>query len=189
MAERIPPNQTVTEKFPVLHEGKVPEYDMSKWRFEVAGEVENALKLKYGEIKELPNVVEKSDFHCVTGWSRLDNKWEGVRLSTIAELARVKPNAKYVFIEADYEYTTNITLEQAMRPDVLLAWRLDGKVLANEHGYPLRLVVPELYAYKSAKWVRKLHFLDKEVLGYWEKRGYSNNADPWKEERYSGFRL
>jgi DMSO/TMAO reductase YedYZ molybdopterin-dependent catalytic subunit len=183
--ERIPPNQSVTSKFPVLHVGPVPRFDPGKWDFRVEGLVENPLRLTHEEFLKLPRVVRVSDFHCVTGWSRLDNKWEGVTFKTICDLAKPLKNAKYVTIIAEEEYTTSLPLEELLDDDVLLAYKLDSELLLPEHGGPLRLVVPKKYAYKSAKWVRGLRFTEKQELGFWEKRGYSNSADPWKEERYT----
>lgn len=183
--ERIPPNQRVTSKFPVLHVGNIPTFDPRTWDFVVEGLVENTLRLTYEKFLNLPKIVRASDFHCVTGWSKLDNKWEGVAFRTISDLVKPLKNAKYVTIVSEGNYTTSLPLEDLLDDDVLLAYRLDGKPLEPEHGGPLRLVVPKKYAYKSGKWLRKLRFTEKQELGYWEKRGYSNSADPWKEERYA----
>lgn len=182
---RIPPNQTATSKFPVLHAGSVPPFDPEKWDFTVEGLVANPMRLTYAEFLKLPKTVSVSDFHCVTGWSRLDNKWEGVSFKTITELAKPLEEAKYVTIIAEEDYTTSLPLKELLDPDVILAYNFDDKPLPPEHGGPLRLVVPKKYAYKSAKWVRGLRFTKEQELGYWEKRGYSNTADPWKEERYA----
>jgi DMSO/TMAO reductase YedYZ molybdopterin-dependent catalytic subunit len=183
--ERIPPNQRVTSKFPVLHVGNIPMFDPRTWDFVVEGLVENTLRLTYEKFLNLPKIVSASDFHCVTGWSKLDNKWEGVSFRTISDLVKPLKNAKYVTIVSEGNYTTSLPLEDLLDDDILLAYRLDGKPLEPEHGGPLRLVVPKKYAYKSGKWLRKLRFTEKRELGYWEKRGYSNSADPWKEERYA----
>jgi DMSO/TMAO reductase YedYZ molybdopterin-dependent catalytic subunit len=184
-SNRVPPNQTLTEKFPILHEGLVPTFDPKTWTFTVKGLVENPVRLPFNEFTKLPSTVSVSDFHCVTGWSRLDNKWEGVKFKEIRDLVRPKKNAKYVTITAEGNYTTSLPLDELLDEDVLLAYKFDGKDLEPAHGGPLRLVVPKKYAYKSAKWVRKLKFTEKQELGYWEARGYSNSADPWKEERYA----
>jgi DMSO/TMAO reductase YedYZ molybdopterin-dependent catalytic subunit len=181
---RIPPNQRVTSKFPVLHEGSVPQFDPKAWDFVVEGLVGNPLRLTYEEFLKLPKVLRVTDFHCVTGWSKLDNKWEGVSFKTISDLVKPLKEAKYVTAFAEGGYTTSLPLEGLLDDDVLLAYIWDDKPLTPEHGGPLRLVVPKKYAYKSAKWVRKLRFTEEQELGYWEKRGYSNTADPWKEERY-----
>jgi DMSO/TMAO reductase YedYZ molybdopterin-dependent catalytic subunit len=183
--ERFPPNQRVTSKFPVLHVGNIQTFDPRTWDLVVEGLVENPLRLTYEKFLNLPKIVSASDFHCVTGWSKLDNKWEGVSFRTISDLVKPLKNAKYVTIVSEGNYTTSLPLEDLLDDDVLLAYRLDGKPLKPEHGRPLRLVVPKKYAYKSGKWLRKLRFTEKQELGYWEKRGYSNSADPWKEERYA----
>jgi DMSO/TMAO reductase YedYZ molybdopterin-dependent catalytic subunit len=183
--QRTPPNQRVTSKFPVLHVGPISKFDLKTWDFVVEGLVENPVKLTYEKFLKLPKTVSVSDFHCVTGWSTLDNRWEGVAFKTISDLAKPLKEAKYVTVVAEGDYTTSLPLEDLLNNDVLLAYRLDDKPLEPEHGGPLRLIVPKKYAYKSAKWVRKLRFTKEQKLGYWEKRGYSNTADPWKEERYT----
>lgn len=183
--QRTPPNQRVTSKFPVLHVGPISKFDLKTWDFVVEGLVENPVKLTYEKFLKLPKTVSVSDFHCVTGWSKLDNRWEGVAFKTISDLAKPLKEAKYVTVVAEGDYTTSLPLEDLLNNDVLLAYRLDAKPLEPEHGGPLRLIVPKKYAYKSAKWVRKLRFTQEQELGYWEKRGYSNTADPWKEERYT----
>jgi len=165
--------------------GSVPKFDPETWRFEVEGLVENPVKLTYAEFLALPKTVRVSDFHCVTGWSRLDNRWEGVAFKTICELVKPLEEARFVTVVAEGEYTTSLPIEELLDDDVLLAYSLDGKPLEPEHGGPLRLVVPKKYAYKSAKWVRKLRFTEERELGYWEALGYSDTADPWKEERYA----
>lgn len=182
---RVPPNQGVTSQFPVLYYGGAPRFDPKTWDFHVEGLVQNPIRLSYEEFLKLPKTVSVSDFHCVTGWSRLDNKWEGVLFKTICDLVKPLKEAKYVTIVCEGEYTTSLPLADLLDPDVTLAYRLDDKPLSPEHGGPLRLVVPKKYAYKSAKWVRKLRFTEKQKLGFWETRGYSNTADPWKEERYA----
>jgi len=182
---RIPPGQRAVSKFPVLHVGPVPEFDPETWDFTVEGLVENPVSLSYEEFLKLPKAVSVSDFHCVTGWSRLDNRWEGVLFKTVFDLVRPLREAKYVTVVAEGNYTTSLPLEDLLDDRVLLAYKLDDKPLEPRHGGPLRLVVPKKYAYKSAKWVRKLRFTEEQELGYWEMRGYSDKADPWKEERYS----
>ena len=185
LKRRVPPNQKVTSDFPVLHEGSIPTFDPETWDFAVEGLVEKPMRLAYKDFLKLPAVVSISDFHCVTGWSRMDNKWEGVAFKTISDLAKPLKEANYVTVVAEGDYTTSLPLEDLLDDDVLLAHRFDDKPLEPKHGGPLRLVVPKKYAYKSAKWVRKLRFTAEQELGYWEKRGYSNTADPWKEERYT----
>lgn len=181
---RVPPNQRVTSKFPVLHVGSVPRFDSKMWDFVVEGLVANPVRLNYDAFLRLPRVVRVSDFHCVTGWSRLDNTWEGVLFKTIADIVKPLPEAKSVTIVCEEGFTTSLPLAELLDDDVLLAYGFEGKSLEPVHGGPLRLVVPKKYAYKSAKWVRKLRFTKEQELGFWEKRGYSNTADPWKEERY-----
>jgi len=150
----------------------------------VEGLVENPVHLSYDEFLRLPKVERVSDFHCVTGWSRLDNRWRGVAFKTIADLVKPLKEARYVTVVCEGDYSTSLLIEELLEPDVLFAYGFEGKPLEPVHGGPLRLVVPKKYAYKSAKWVRKLRFMKDQELGYWEKRGYSNTADPWKEDRY-----
>jgi DMSO/TMAO reductase YedYZ molybdopterin-dependent catalytic subunit len=183
--DRVPPGQKVTTRFPVLHEGSVPPIDLSRWDLVVDGAVKNSLKFTWEEFRSLPSVKVVSDFHCVTGWSRFDNEWEGVRFSEIAKMCEPRPEAISVLINAEGGYTTSLPLTELLDDDVLLALSFNGAPLETDHGGPLRLVVPKKYAYKSAKWVRKITFMTKHELGYWEARGYSDGADPWKEERYS----
>jgi len=183
--DRIPPGQKPTKKFPVLHCDGVPGIDLSDWDLTVDGAIKNALRLKWEDFLALPFATIVSDFHCVTGWSRLGNKWEGVRFSTLAGMAKPDPLAMSVFMTAEEGYTTSLLLKDMMDDDVLLAYKFDGKPLEAEHGGPLRLVVPKKYAYKAVKWIRRIRFMTEHQLGYWESRGYSDGADPWKEERYS----
>ena len=182
--QRLPPNQRMTTDFPVLHFGRIPEFDREKWDFRVEGIVENPVRLTYDEFKALEMSADVSDFHCVTGWSRFDNKWEGVRFIDIVKLVKPAGFARFVTIECDGGYTTSLPFHELMEPDVLFACNFDGKPLEPAHGGPLRLVVQKKYAYKSAKWVRRVVFTQEQELGFWEQRGYSNSADPWKEERY-----
>jgi len=183
--QRVPPSQKVVTKFPVLHYGSIPKFDPKTWDFAVEGLVKNPVKLTYEEFLKLPKTVSTSDFHCVTGWSRLDNKWEGVAFKTITDMVNTSEDARYVTVVCEEGYTTSLPLKDSLDDDVLLAYKFDDKPLEPEHGGPLRLVVPKKYAYKSAKWVRKLRFTAEQEIGFWEKRGYSNTADPWKEERYT----
>ncbi len=183
--QRLPPHQRLTTDFPILHFGQVPEFDMGTWDFRVEGLVENPVRLTYDEFLSLEKTVSVSDFHCVTGWSRFDNKWGGVRFSDIAKLVSPKKNAAFVTIECDGGYTTSLPIADLMEPDVIFAYGFNGEPLEPAHGGPLRLVVPKKYAYKCAKWVRRVVFTHDQELGFWEQRGYSDSADPWKEERYS----
>jgi DMSO/TMAO reductase YedYZ molybdopterin-dependent catalytic subunit len=183
--QRLPPNQRLTTDFPILHFGKVPEFDRTTWDFRVDGLVDNPFRLTFDEFLSLKMTANISDFHCVTGWSRFNNKWEGVHFGDIAELVKPKTSARFATIECDGGYTTSLPLAELMEPDVLFAYNYNGEPLEPVHGGPLRLVVPKKYAYKSAKWVRRVVLSEEQELGFWEERGYSNSADPWKEERYS----
>lgn len=180
----LPPGQRAIERLPVRHVGEVPGFDRGSWDLRIGGEVRNARRLSYDEVRALPTVIDVSDFHCVESWSRLGCAWEGVRFSQVAALASPTERTRFATVGCDGGYTTSLSLEELLRPDVLLAWGLDGKPLEPQHGFPLRLVAPEKYAYKSAKWVRWVRFTDELELGCWEQRGYSNTADPWGEERY-----
>ena len=182
--DRVPPGQTLTTKFPVLHVGHPPVFDPKTWTLKVVGELEHPLTLTWQELHALPSTTSVSDFHCVTGWSRLDNLWEGVAFRTIAERVQPKSHAQYVIGEDDWGYTANLPLDALMDDDVLLAYRHDGRDLEPLHGGPLRLVVPKRYGWKSVKWLRVLHFRKHDEPGFWEVRGYSNTADPWTDDRY-----
>lgn len=185
--ERVPPGQVLTKngKWPVLHTGLVPEYDLSTWDFKTLGLVERPLALSWDAFQKLPRVKVQADFHCVTTWSRLDMQWEGVPFRAIVELTRPKPQVRHVMAYGDYDYSTNVPLEVLLDSDVLLATHEGGLPLSADHGYPLRLSVPKRFAWKSAKWLRALEFMDKDRRGFWEARGYHNNAEPFAEERFS----
>lgn len=183
---RLPPGQSLTLKWPVLHYGSVPHFDADRWDFKITGEVETSLKLSWNEFRALPWAEVTSDFHCVTRWSRLNNTWRGVLFADLLKLVTVKPGAKHVLVLAEEGYTANIPLQDLLRPNVLFAFDHDGVPLTAEHGGPLRLIVPHLYAWKSVKWVRGFMLLDEDRLGFWERNGYHAYGDPWKEQRYSG---
>ncbi len=182
---RLPPGQALTDKWPVFSATGIPRFDPETWRFRVSGLVDQSLTLTYSECLRLPHVESRSDIHCVTRWSKLDNLWEGVAFSVIAGLAKPRPEAKFVLFGCMAPYTSNIPLEACMQDDVLFAHSHDGIPLLPEHGWPLRLVVPELYFWKSAKWVNSVQFMDKDRLGFWEKLGYHNDGNPWEEQRRS----
>lgn len=184
MKERVPPGQGVTRGWPVLHVGEPPAFDRARWRLRVHGRTARTLELSWDELLALPQTRVLADMHCVTAWSKLDNAWEGVSLGELA--ARVQPLASARFVRlADADgYDTSLPLETALAADVLLAHAHDGQPLTGEHGGPLRAVVPALYAWKSCKWVREVEFLDEDRLGFWEVRGYHNDADPWREQRF-----
>ena len=182
---RLPPGQALTDKWPVLSATRPPRCDLETWRFRVGGLVEEPFALTYAEFLDLPHVEVRSDIHCVTRWSKLDNLWEGVSFRTIAEMARPLQEAKFVLFRCLVPYSSNLPLDVCLEDDVLFAHTHDGSPLLPEHGWPLRLVVPGRYFWKSAKWVNRVEFIDKDQLGYWEKLGYHNDGDPWREQRRS----
>ena len=181
---RLPAGQVLTEKWPVLTYGRTPRYDMKAWRLHLFGEVEREASLTWDEVQALPRSVVTADMHCVTTWSRLDNRWEGVAFKDLVELVRPRPTAAFVIAHCDAGYTTSLPVETLADSDVLIAYRHDGVELPAEHGGPLRLVVPKRYAWKSAKWLEGLEWVERDRLGFWERNGYNNSADPWLEERY-----
>jgi DMSO/TMAO reductase YedYZ molybdopterin-dependent catalytic subunit len=181
---RLPPGQSLTLKWPVLHYGSVPRFDPAKWDFRIWGLVERPLRFSWAEFGRLTRVHTRSDFHCVTRWSRFDNEWDGVAFREILRLVKPKPEAKYVLIHAEQGFTANVPLADLDRDDVLLATHHDGQPLTPDHGYPLRLIVPHLYAWKSVKWMRGLEFLEDDVAGFWEQNGYHMYGDPFKEQRF-----
>ncbi|HEV2964470.1 MAG TPA: sulfite oxidase-like oxidoreductase [Candidatus Angelobacter sp.] len=183
-AGRLPPGQSLTLKWPVLHYGLVPRFDPATWDFRIWGEVEIPIRLTWHEFSLLPRVKTLSDFHCVTRWSRFDNTWEGVAFREVLKLVKLKPDASHVLVHAEQGYTANIPLTDLDRDDVLFATRHDGQPLSGDHGYPLRLIVPHLYAWKSVKWVRGLEFLSHAAAGFWEQNGYHIYGDPFKEQRF-----
>jgi DMSO/TMAO reductase YedYZ molybdopterin-dependent catalytic subunit len=183
-ADRVPPNQRVTDGWPVLSYGSTPPIDLKDWRFAVAGAVERELSFSWDEFNALPQTTLTCHVHCVTGWSKLDNEWRGVLFSDLMQRISPRPEARHVMVHAYGGYTTNVPLADLQQPDVLFAHSHGGQPLAAEHGGPLRLVVPHLYFWKSAKWVRGLLFMDEERPGFWEMYGYHIRGDPWKEERY-----
>jgi len=183
--ERVPPGQYLTDPLPVLHEGTVPRFDPATWSLRLFGLVEEEVVFSYQQITALPRVRVVTDIHCVTTWSKLDTIWEGVSFRRLLDHVRLLPEARYVLIHCEHGYTTNLPLEALMDDDVLLAYRYDDAPLTPKHGYPLRLVVPKRYFWKSAKWVRGLEFMAQDRRGFWEQRGYHNDGDPWREQRYS----
>jgi DMSO/TMAO reductase YedYZ molybdopterin-dependent catalytic subunit len=185
VAARVPPGQRLVKTWPVLHYGGIPKFDGANWDVQVSGLVENPFTLTYQELRDLPNVAVDADMHCVTGWTTLDNTWEGVSFRTILEMAKPQPDAKWVIAHGANGYTSDLSLEAMDDDDVLLAWRNHGEDLTPDHGWPLRLVVPKRYAWKSAKWLTGLEFTAKNERGFWEVRGYHVHAEPFAEERYS----
>lgn len=182
---RVPPGQYVTQKWPVLHYGSVPSVDLATWDFRVWGEVEEPFTFSWEEFRQMPRKSIHRDIHCVTRWTRLDMDFEGVPIQHILERARPKPSARFAVEHAEQGYTTNLPLDLLDDDDVLLADVADGEPLSPEHGYPLRLVVPKRYFWKSAKWIRGLQFRADDQLGFWERYGYHNEADPWQEQRFT----
>ena len=183
--DRLPRGQVLTRKWPVLTYGETPRLDLANWSFRCFGLVQEPVTWTWKEFVELPRVEVTSDVHCVTRWSRFGNRWEGVAVSEILRRVPVHPKASAVMVHADPDYTTNLLLTDLVSKDALLAYRHDGAPLPVEHGGPCRLVVPQLYFWKSAKWVRGFEFLDHNAPGFWEQNGYHLRADPWREERYA----
>lgn len=181
---RTPPNQVLTQKWPVLHYGTVPRVDLERWRFSVTGEVENPYQLTWSELKALPHQRVICDMHCVTQWSRLDNVFEGIPVGPLIDRARPTPGARFVLVHAEQDYTTNLPLDDLRQPGNLLALTHNGEPLTPEHGGPIRLLVPHLYLWKSAKWVTGFEFLEEDYPGFWEQNGYHKRGDPWREERF-----
>ncbi|MBI4200016.1 MAG: sulfite oxidase-like oxidoreductase [Chloroflexi bacterium] len=184
-ADSLPPGQYLTDKFPVLTHGTTPSIELRSWRLRVFGLVEREATYSWEEFLALPQVAVTRDFHCVTQWSRKDNLWEGVPVKELLGRAQGRPEAKHAMVHCYGGYTTNLPLPVLIEDDVLLAHRHDGKPLDPEHGGPVRLVVPSRYGWKSAKWVNGLELIAEDRPGFWEQLGYHNNADPWKEERFS----
>ena len=185
--QRIPPGQTRTRKWPVLHYGRVPHVSLDTWELKIDGLVDRPLTFSWDEFQSLPRVKVFSDFHCVTTWSRLGNLWEGVAVREIMDRAGVQPEAKFVVAHGyDDGWTTNMPLADFLSPDALCADIHDGEPINADHGGPLRLVVPLLYAWKSAKWVHRIELVAQDRPGLWEQAGYHMHGDPWTEERFGG---
>lgn len=181
---RLPPGQYLTEKWPVLHAGSVPHTNLATWEFRVWGEVQNELKLDWKQFTDLPTVEVTQDIHCVTRWSRFDATFKGVAWSTIRELIGQKPSARFAIAHAEQGFTSNVPAGSLEEEGVLLAYEADGEPLSVEHGWPLRLVIPGRYFWKSAKWLRGIELTAVDRPGFWERFGYHNEADPFKEQRY-----
>lgn len=187
---RLPPGQAATLKWPVLHTGGVPAFDPATWDFRAGGLVEEPLTLGYAAFMALPHAEVVSDFHCVTRWSTFDNRWEGIPVREVLARIRPRPEATHVMVlghvgETRYGYTTNLPLADLDRAENLFAFRRNGVDLEPDHGWPLRLIVPHLYAWKSCKWVRGLIFMEGDKAGYWERLGYHMYGDPFREQRFS----
>jgi len=189
---KLPVGQHEVKNWPVLDLGDQPNISLDAWRLEIGGLVHNPFTLTWAQFMALPQVNDVSDFHCVTTWSRYDNHWRGVRFKTIAELAVPHDNSRFVLCTgydtapgSSIPYTTNLPLARALEDDVLLVHTWEGKPLPREHGGPCRIITPKLYAWKGAKWIRKIEFLASDRKGFWEVRGYSNSAEPWFDDRYA----
>ncbi|MEY2564830.1 MAG: hypothetical protein QOH88_3023 [Verrucomicrobiota bacterium] len=182
--DRLPPGQHLTSGFPVLDLGIRPDIKLEHWRLEVTGLVEHPVSFTWDEFNALPQFVDVSDFHCVTTWSKFDCRWTGVAFFTLAELVQPKPEVKHVLFTSYGGYSTNVRLEDCLDDDVLIATGYDGQPVPREHGGPARVIIPKLYAWKGAKFVKSIEFAAEDRPGFWEVRGYSNTADPWTEDRF-----
>jgi DMSO/TMAO reductase YedYZ molybdopterin-dependent catalytic subunit len=183
--DRLPPGQKLTDGWPVLHYGSIPRIELANWKFEAGGLVETPLSFTWEEFRELPQVTLTNDIHCVTTWSKFDNTWTGVPVTEVLARAGVKPEGKHVMVHSYGGYTTNLPLADFAREGNLFAHTHNGEPLTRDHGWPMRLVVPHLYFWKSAKWIRGFEVIPEERPGFWEMYGYHIRGDPWKEERYS----
>jgi len=182
---RLPPGQYLTEKWPVLHAGSVPKIDLATWTLEVSGEVDRPLTLTWEQLLELPSREVTVDIHCVTRWSRFDTRFRGVHWSELAKLVQPRPSGRFVVAHAEQGFTANMPLAAIEDEHALIAYEADGEPLTPDHGWPVRLLVPSRYLWKSAKWLRGLELLDHDEPGFWERYGYHNDADYWREQRYS----
>ena len=183
---RLPPGQYFTERFPVLHAGLVPDVDLAGWDFSVEGLVADPMRWSYEEFLALPATTTVADIHCVTKWSKFDTEWEGVEVTEVMRHVRPDPRATHVVVRAEHGFTANLQLDDFLRPGNLFAYRFGGEELERDHGWPLRLVVPHLYFWKSVKWVRGFTLLDHDEPGFWERNGYHMYGDPFREQRYWG---
>jgi len=184
VADRLPPGQYLTEKWPVLHYGSVPRVDLATWTFSMNGLVKAPVQLSREEFMKLPRRTVKADVHCVTRWSMLDSTWEGVPVTELMKLVELKPEATHVMAHAEQGFTANLSLDDFLRDENMLVDTRNGEPISAEHGWPLRLFVPHLYFWKSAKWLRGLEFMQPDRPGFWEQYGYHMRGDPWQEERY-----
>ena len=182
--DRLPPGQALTQKWPVLHVSSIPQFNPTTWDFYIRGLVKESKRFTWAEFSALPTVTQASDMHCVTRWSKFDSTFEGIPVAEVMQHVELLPEATHVMVHADPSYTTNIALEDFLDDDVMFPLKYEGQPLAPEHGYPVRLLVPKLYLWKSAKWVRGLEFMAEDKPGFWENYGYHNHGDPWQEERF-----
>lgn len=183
---RLPPGQYLTEKFPILHYGGVPKFDPQTWDFKIWGLVENPIRLSWDEFVTLPTTEVVTDIHCVTRWSKFDTKWRGVPWHWVMETAQPKPEAQYIMLHSEYNYTANVPLADCLSdPYTMLAYQYNNLPLEPDHGYPLRFLLPHLYFWKSAKWLRGIEFMSNDRAGFWEGYGYHMHGDPWRSERFA----
>ncbi len=188
-ADRLPPGQSVTLKWPVLHLGSEPNFNPNTWDFYLYGAVKSPKRFTWDEFSALPTKEQISDMHCVTRWSKFDSRFEGVPVQEVMKHIELLPEASHVMVHTTNGYTTNLSLEDFLDDDVMFVTKYEGEVLTQEHGYPMRLLVPKLYLWKSAKWVNGLEFLTEDKPGFWEKNGYHMRGEPFKEERYGSYEV
>jgi len=186
---RLPPGQVLTERFPILHEGEIPEYDLAHWSLRLFGTLARPIELRYADLQALPQRQLRCDIHCVTRWSKFDTEWSGIHLQDLLQAFNLQPTSAFVMAHADHDYQTNSRLDDLLHPDSLLATHYAGQPLSAQHGWPLRLVVAGRYFWKSAKWLRGLEFVEQEQAGFWERNGFHLHADPFAEQRFSGDEL
>jgi DMSO/TMAO reductase YedYZ molybdopterin-dependent catalytic subunit len=184
--DRLPPGQHLTSGFPVLDLGIRPRVSLNEWTLELTGEVEHPVKLTWEQFNQLPQFQDTSDFHCVTTWSKFDCQWSGIAFFTLMDLVKPRPGAKFIYVTGYDGYTTNLPVEPALDEDVLIATAFNGRPLSGEHGGPARMIIPKLYAWKGAKFIRSIEFREQDKRGFWENRGYSELGDPWTEDRFLG---
>jgi DMSO/TMAO reductase YedYZ molybdopterin-dependent catalytic subunit len=189
LGKRLPPGQVLTERFPILHEGEIPKYDLANWSLRLFGTLAQPIELRYADLLTLPQRQVRCDIHCVTRWSKFDTEWSGVHLQDLLQALDIQPTSAFVMAHADPDYQTNLRLDDLLHSDSLLATYYAGQPLSAQHGWPLRLVVAGRYFWKSAKWLRGLEFVDQEQPGFWEQNGFHLHADPFAEQRFSGDEL
>ena len=182
---RLPPGQHITERFPVLQKGRIPHVDRDTYKLQFEGEIENPTTFTLEDLKKMQDKEIVADIHCVTSWSKFDTKWSGISFKKLLSIVKPKEKARFIeFYCADGGFTTTVPIERLKADNAILALTYDGQPITDKHGGPVRPIIPDLYFYKSAKWVVKITFLKEDRLGFWERGGYSNKADPWKEQRY-----
>lgn len=184
LAHRVPPGQVIATRWPVLHQGEIPAFDPETWDLRLWGLVETERRWSWKQWRDLPTIETDGDLHCVTRWSSLGHTWRGVSSRYLCDLVRVRPSARFVLLYGEGGYSANLSIGDFLDPRVVIATHHDGEPLTPEHGAPLRAVVPDRYAWKSVKWLRGIEFLAEDRRGFWESFGYSNSADPWREERF-----